>query len=50
MGDDNRDQLVKISKVLGMEDLYKYLKKYGQKLEEELLSSKNIQRNLGASS
>lgn len=36
MGNDNRDQLVKISKVLGTEDLYKYLKKYGLKLEEEL--------------
>lgn len=36
MGNDNRDQLVKITKVLGTEDLYKYLKKYGLKLDEEM--------------
>ncbi|EGR28384.1 hypothetical protein IMG5_176830 [Ichthyophthirius multifiliis] len=27
-GTDNQDQLVKIAKVLGIEDLYKYIKKY----------------------
>jgi len=27
-GKDNQDQLVKIAKVLGTEDLYKYLEKY----------------------
>ena len=35
MGNDNRDQLVKITKVLGTEELYKYLKKYNIKLDEE---------------
>jgi casein kinase II subunit alpha len=35
MGKDNRDQLVKITKVLGTEDLYKYLKKYNLKLDDD---------------
>ena len=35
MGNDNRDQLVKITKVLGTEDLFKYIKKYNVKLDEE---------------
>lgn len=35
MGNDNRDQLVKITKVLGTEDLFKYVKKYNIKLDEE---------------
>lgn len=34
MGNDNRDQLVKITKVLGTEDLFKYIKKYNVKLDE----------------
>jgi len=33
-GNDNNDQLVKISKVLGTDDLYKYLNKYNLKLDE----------------
>lgn len=32
-GNDNYDQLVKIAKVLGTEDLKGYLKKYGIKLD-----------------
>ena len=35
MGDSNRDQLVKISQVLGTEGLFKYLKKYNLKLDDE---------------
>ena len=35
MGNDNKDQLVKITKILGTEDLYKYLKKYNIKLDDE---------------
>jgi casein kinase II subunit alpha len=38
MGNDNKDQLVKITKVLGTEELYKYLHKYNLKLDEELSS------------
>jgi len=34
-GEDNDDQLMKITKVLGTEDLYKYLDKYGLELNEE---------------
>ncbi len=37
MGESNRDQLVKISQVLGTENLYKYLKKYNLKLDEEYM-------------
>ena len=37
MGDSNRDQLVKIAQVLGTDNLYKYLKKYHLKLDEEFL-------------
>lgn len=36
MGNDNKDQLVKITKVLGTEDLFKYLKKYNLKLDNQL--------------
>ena len=32
-GKDNYDQLVKIAKVLGTEDLYKYIEKYGLALD-----------------
>ena len=35
MGDSNRDQLVKICQVLGTEGLFKYLKKYNLKLDDE---------------
>lgn len=38
MGSDNRDQLVQIKKVLGTEDLYKYLKRYNIKLDEAFYS------------
>ena len=37
MGESNRDQLVKIAQVLGTESLFKYLKKYQLKLDEEYL-------------
>jgi len=33
-GNDNNDQLVKISRVLGTDDLYRYLNKYSLKLDE----------------
>jgi len=33
-GNDNNDQLVKITRVLGTEDLYKYLVKYNLKLDD----------------
>ena len=32
-GSDNYDQLVKIAKVLGTDDLFKYIKKYNLKLD-----------------
>lgn len=35
-GSDNYDQLVKIVKVLGTDDLYKYLNKYNLKLDDHL--------------
>jgi len=35
-GTDNYDQLVKIVKVLGTDDLYKYLNKYNLKLDDHL--------------
>jgi casein kinase II subunit alpha len=35
MGDSNRDQLVKICQVLGTEGLFKYLKKYNLKLDDD---------------
>lgn len=35
MGESNQDQLVKICQVLGTDGLYKYLKKYNIKIEEE---------------
>jgi len=35
-GSDNYDQLVKIIKVLGTDDLYKYLNKYNLKLDDHL--------------
>jgi len=34
-GDDNYDQLVKIAKVMGTNDLYEYLNKYNIDLDEE---------------
>lgn len=34
-GDSNFDQLIKIAKVLGTDELYSYLKKYGLKLSKE---------------
>ncbi|KAH3675086.1 hypothetical protein WICMUC_002918 [Wickerhamomyces mucosus] len=34
-GDSNFDQLIKIAKILGTDDLYSYLKKYGLKLSKE---------------
>ena len=34
-GSDNIDQLVKIAKVLGTEDLYKYIDKYELKLDKQ---------------
>lgn len=37
MGDSNRDQLVKIAQVLGTDNLYKYVKKYHLKLDEEFV-------------
>ena len=37
MGDSNRDQLVKICHVLGTEGLFKYLKKYNLRLDEDYL-------------
>ena len=37
MGDSSRDQLVKIAHVLGTDNLFKYLKKYHLKLDEEYL-------------
>lgn len=37
MGDSNRDQLVKIAQVLGTDLLYKYLKKYHLKLDDEFM-------------
>ena len=38
LGRDNADQLVKITHVLGTQDLYKYLKKYGVKLNSKEFS------------
>lgn len=35
MGDSNRDQLVRICQVLGTEGLYKYLKKYNIKIDDD---------------
>jgi len=35
MGDSNRDQLVKICQVLGTDALFKYLKKYNVKLDDD---------------
>lgn len=35
MGESNQDQLVKICQVLGTEGLFKYIKKYNIKLDEE---------------
>ena len=35
-GHDNYDQLVKIARVLGTEDLYAYLTKYGIELDPQL--------------
>ena len=37
MGESNRDQLVKIAQVLGTDNLFKYLKKYHLKLDEEYI-------------
>lgn len=37
-GRDNQDQLVKIAKVLGTDDLYAYLEKYGLELDHQFLS------------
>lgn len=37
MGNDNKDQLVKITKVLGTDDLNKYMKKCNAKLDDEFL-------------
>lgn len=38
-GRDNEDQLIKITQVLGTENLYNYLKAYGIVLEEKLLDA-----------
>lgn len=35
-GHDNYDQLVKIARVLGTDDLYRYLNKYGIELDPQL--------------
>lgn len=35
MGESNKDQLVKICQVLGTDGLFKYLKKYNVKLDDE---------------
>lgn len=35
-GHDNQDQLVKIAKVLGTQDLYAYLEKYALRLDPHL--------------
>jgi casein kinase II subunit alpha len=35
-GQDNYDQLVKITEVLGTEDFYEYLEKYGLQLDPQL--------------
>lgn len=35
MGDSNRDQLVKICQVLGTDALFKYVKKYNVKLDDD---------------
>lgn len=37
MGESNLDQLVKIAQVLGTDNLFKYLKKYHLKLDDEFL-------------
>lgn len=37
MGDSNRDQLVKICQVLGTEGLFKYLKKYNLRIDEDYM-------------
>lgn len=36
-GHDNSDQLVKIARVLGTEDLFAYIKRYGLELDPNLL-------------
>ena len=35
MGDSNRDQLIRITHVLGTQGLFKYLKKYNLKLDDD---------------
>lgn len=35
LGKDNPDQLVKITKVLGTEDLFKYIRKYDMAIDEK---------------
>jgi len=41
-GSDNFDQLVKIVKVLGEEDLYKYCKRYALRIPDEVKSSLSL--------
>ena len=41
-GSDNFDQLVKIVKVLGEEDLYTYCKRYALKIPSEVKSSLSL--------
>lgn len=36
MGDDNNDQLIQIVKVLGYEDLMKYMMKFDLKLDDAI--------------
>ena len=45
-GRDNQDQLVKIAKVLGTQDLYRYLNKYGLELSSvlEKMVGKHVQK------
>lgn len=38
-GHDNSDQLVKIARVLGTDDLYVYIKRYGLELDPNLVQS-----------
>jgi casein kinase II subunit alpha len=37
VGTDNQDQLVKIAKVLGTDDLFKYISKYNIVLDDSLM-------------
>jgi len=44
-GNDNNDQLIKIIKVLGIDDFYTYLKKYDLKLESAIEAQLQLQSN-----